>query len=223
MPKGPESLGSTDELQQGAGNLVHEEDSTEESREEDVAADDEENNSDESNDNEDLLNKDDNPVGLPNIGARIRFRDPETNIIQKATITKMHRTMQYQWPGWRNVLVDGDRKQSSINLDIVSHLCVMWEHLDDIPPVPRAPGDGYIPQIDGNYTLPSGPSYKDYGEAFTDNEIEGDIFHIHDDRTRVYFVPPSLPSQPTQASQPATSGWRSRWKLWTDRFFRSPR
>ena len=190
-----------------------------------IAADDEENSSDESDDNEDLLNKDDNPLVLPNIGARIRFRDPETNIIQKATITKMHRTKQYQWPGWRNVFIDGDRRQSSVNLDIVSHLCVMWEYLDDIPPVPRAPGDGYIPQIDGNYTLPSGPAYKDYGEAFTDNEIDGDIVHSrddHDDWTRVYFVPPSLPPQPTQASQPASSGWRSRWKRWTDRF-RSPR
>jgi hypothetical protein len=39
----------------------------------------------------------------------------KTNIIQKDTITKMHRTMQHQWPGWRNVFVDGDRKQSSVN------------------------------------------------------------------------------------------------------------
>ena len=140
---------------------------------------------------------------------------------------KMHRTMQYQWPGWRNVQVDRARKQSSVNLDIVSHLCVMWEYLDDIPPVPRAPGDGYIPQIDGNYTLPSGPSYKDYSEAFTANEIEGDTFEFRDDHVHqawVYFVAPTLTSRPTQVapSQPAPSGWRTRWKLWTD-CFRSPR
>jgi hypothetical protein len=105
---GPESLGSNVD------------DSDKESQDEDITADDEENNSDLSNDNEDLLNKDDNPVVLPNIGARIRFRDPETNIIQKATITKMHRTKQYQWPGWRNVFIDGDKRQSSVNLDIVN-------------------------------------------------------------------------------------------------------
>ena len=166
----PGSIESSDDLHQGAGRADHEEDSADDEQEGDSAPEDSGDDSDVGTDDEEVTNKDDNPKVLPNVGARIQFRYPETNIIQKATVMKMHRTMQYQWPGWRNVQVDRARKQSSVNLDIVSHLCVMWEYLDDIPPVPRAPGDGYIPQIDGNYTLPSGPSYKDYSEAFTANE-----------------------------------------------------
>ena len=124
--------------------------------------------------------------------------------------------------------MDGERKQSSVNLDIVSQLCCVWEYLADIPPVPRAPGDAYMPQIDGNYTLPAGPPHKDYGDDFTDGELDGIVLHPHadheDTRHRVFFVPPTPPAQPTQsrwpaqASQSASSGWRSRWKRWTDRF-----
>ena len=50
-----------------------------------------------------------NPESIPNVGARIVFRSPESNIIRRATVTRMHRTMQYQWPGWRNILVDGQQ------------------------------------------------------------------------------------------------------------------
>ena len=123
----------------------------------------------------------------------------------------MHRTMQYQWPGWRNIIIDTNQKQSSVNLDVASQGCVSWRYLDDgAPPVPRKPGDGYIPQIDGNYTLPAGPSYKDYEydseeidapEVLSDNShrafnlVNGlDLVMPQDnqqDHYRFFFMPPS--------------------------------
>jgi hypothetical protein len=135
------------------------------------------------------------------VSARITFRHPQSNVRMNATITKMHRTMQYQWPGWRNIKIDGEQQESSVNLDEISEGCVAWRYLGDAPRIPRAPGEGYIPQYDGNYTLPAGPLYRDYGELFTDSELAGGV---------VLFVPPSqpraqsppLPTQPRARSLP---------------------
>ena len=82
--------------------------------------------------------------------------------------------MQYQWPGWRNVHIDGEHRQSSVNMDRISQGCVAWRYPLGIPRVPRAPGDGYIPQIDGNYTLPAGQSHMSYTDFLTDSEAGGD-------------------------------------------------
>ena len=163
-----------------------------------------------------------NPVVLPNVGARIQFKDPTTNIAVKATVTRMHRTMQYQWPGWRNIQVDGDPRQSSVNLDLVSHGCVVWKYLGDTPRVPRAPGDGYVvPQIDGNYTLPSGPSVKDYDDSFSDSELgterDGFTLHVRIAQPAVYFIPPTVSYEEYQAQQ-VLSPRRSRWQRFLDHF-----
>jgi hypothetical protein len=151
---------------------------------EDAQEDDGHSDSDHSNQN------DANPVNLPNVGARITFRNPDSNLLVNATVTRMHRTMQFQWPGWRNIKIDGAQCESSVNLDEISHGCIAWRYLDDGPRVPRAPGDGYIPQIDGNYTLPTGPSYKDYAEPFTDSDL-GDF--NGQNYNQVFFVPPFQP------------------------------
>ena len=37
-----------------------------------------------------------NPENLSNVGARVVFKRPVSNIIRRATVTRMHRTMQYQ-------------------------------------------------------------------------------------------------------------------------------
>ena len=72
----------------------------------------------------DLDHKGNNPGSLPNVGARIAFKNPDSDEIIRATVVPMHRTMQYQWPGWRNIRIDGERRLSSVNMDIVSHGCV---------------------------------------------------------------------------------------------------
>ena len=155
-------------------------------------AEESDNESEEETDSDQSLVRTSNPANLPNVGARITFRNPGSNVKTNATITKMHRTMQYQWPGWRNIKIDGDQFQSSVNMDVIGNGCVAWRYLGDAPPMPRAPGDGYIPQYDGNYTLPAGPSYRDYGEAFTDSELAGGVTH-EQGFDRAIFVPPSRP------------------------------
>jgi hypothetical protein len=160
-----------DEMQ--IGNQEHDE--NEEQPISDVEEEVEENDggSEEETDSDQSLVRDSNPANLPNVGARITFRHPQSNVRMNATITKMHRTMQYQWPGWRNIKIDGEQQESSVNLDEISEGCVAWRYLGDAPRIPRTPGEGYIPQYDGNYTLPAGPSYRDYGELFTDSELAG--------------------------------------------------
>ena len=137
----------------------------------------------------------------------------------------MHRTMQYQWPGWRNIRIDGETFDSSVNLDVISEGCCSWRFLNDVPRVPRAPGEGYIPQIDGNYTLPSGPAYRDYGELFTDSELTGDASR-RQDYNRVFFVPPSRPrdrSTPSSPPPPPPPPIQGRARQFLSRIFRRRR
>ena len=134
---------------------------------------------------------------MPNVGARIIFKNPSSNEIIRATVVPMHRTMQYQWPGWRNIRVDGERRLSSVNMDVVSHGCVTWKYLHSTP-IPRHPGQGYIPQVDGNCTLPSGSShhssYQQYYsdlENITSDEISEEAVHqALFGLTRTFFQPP---------------------------------
>ena len=163
-----------------------------------------------------------NPVVLPNVGSRIKFRDPASNNIVKATVTRMHRTMQYQWPGWRNIRVDGEPRQSSVNLDHGSHGCVVWKYLHGAPRVPRVPVEAYvIPQTDGNYTLPAGPAYRDYDESFASSELgSGSDAEVLADRPRVYFVAPTAPYQDylNQQVHFRQVPRRSRWQRFLDLF-----
>ena len=135
----------------------------------------------------------------------------------------MHRTMQYQWPGWRNIRVDGETFDSSVNLDEISEGCCSWRYLDDAPRVPRAPGEGYIPQIDGNYTLPSGPAYRDYGDIFTDSELNGDASHGQVSN-RVFFVPPRPRGRsPPPSPPPPPRREQGRARQFLSRIFRRRR
>jgi hypothetical protein len=103
--------------------------------------DDDVNDDDESIDEQqDFLNKDLNPPNLPNIGDQVIFWDPDLQCSVKATITPMDRKLQLEWPGWRNIRVHGARRQTCVNMDIVSPNCVSCRFLQDVP------------QVDGNYT-----------------------------------------------------------------------
>ena len=62
--------------------------------------------SDEDDEENYLQNRDFNPQNLPNTGARIIYWDSVLGCSVKATIIPMHRTMQVQWPGWRNIRAD---------------------------------------------------------------------------------------------------------------------
>ena len=168
-------------------------------------------NSDDEAENDDLQDKNSNPANLPNVGARIAFKNPDSNEIIRATVVPMHRTMQYQWPGWRNIKIDGERQLSSVNMDVVSHGCVVWRYLQSTP-IPRHPGQGYIPQTDGNYTLPSGSSHHSSYQYYSDIEsvISDDISveAVHQalfGLTRTFFNPP-VQARP----QPQESGRLNR-------------
>lgn len=166
--------------------------------------------------NHDLDHKGNNPGSLPNVGARIAFKNPDSDEIIRATVVPMHRTMQYQWPGWRNIRIDGERRLSSVNMDIVSHGCVAWKYLHSTP-IPRNPGQGYIPQMDGNYTLPSGSShqssYQYYSDidAFTSDEISAESVHqALFGLTRTFFNPPVRQEDPQQVHTQQQQGRFSR-------------
>ena len=73
-------------------------------------------------DNEDLLDPNgDNPLLMPKPGEHIIYYD--TNVfppaIVHARVTPMYKTMQRKWPGWYNVLKEGSRKESSVNLAVI--------------------------------------------------------------------------------------------------------
>ena len=90
-----------------------------------------------------------------------------------------------------------------MNLDRVSHGCGAWRFIDDAPRAPRAPRDSYIiPQTDGNYTLPSRSSYKDYDEPFTDSEEGPDILgSVHSTGLDLIFNAPTVQQAATDPSQ----------------------
>ena len=72
--------------------------------------------------------KTDNPLILPNAHERIIFWDPTLKTAVKALVTPMTKTVQNKFPGWRNILRDGDVVQSSVNLDSISRNCVVWRY-----------------------------------------------------------------------------------------------
>ena len=90
--------------------------------------------------NNEGMDKANNPQNLPNPGDRIIFWDPKLNDRVCATIMTMTNKQQARWPGFRNILVDNKRIQTSVNLDSVSLNCVGWRFIDNVP------------QVDGNYT-----------------------------------------------------------------------
>ena len=79
---------------------------------------------------------------MPNPGDRIIYWDPNLECGIKASIIPMHRTMQVEWPGWRNVRIENTGQSYSVNMDQISFNCVSWRYLD-----------GGVPQVDGNYTV----------------------------------------------------------------------
>ena len=113
-----------------------------------------------------IPNRDQNPEQLPDTGDRIMFWNPTSAIAVKATVIPMHRSVQAQWPGWRNIKEDGSGEESSVNMDIVAHNCVSWRYLADVP------------QVDGNYTEENAttatPSTQDMSNHLRDIDTEHD-------------------------------------------------
>ena len=58
---------------------------------------------------------------MPNPGEDIIYCDTNVHppVIVSARVTPMHKTMQKKWPGWYNVLKEGSRKESSVNLHVL--------------------------------------------------------------------------------------------------------
>ena len=131
---------------------------------------DEESESEEESEAEniDWHNKHLNPVTLPDVGERIIFFDQDIQCTVEATVIPMHRTMQYQWPGWRNIKRDDTGGPASVNLDMVCHNCTVWRYLINDQDMESV----RIPQTDGNYTLPSGTNDIIDGEVFTEYDID---------------------------------------------------
>ena len=133
----------SDRDSQSADVEDNEEDSTEQEREDSSSEEDfplaAQSTEDEENN---LQNRDLNPLNLPNPGDRIIYWDPNLECGIKASIIPMHRTMQVEWPGWRNVRIENTGQSYSVNMDQISFNCVSWRYLD-----------GGVPQVDGNYTV----------------------------------------------------------------------
>ena len=72
----------------------------------------------------DLNDKSSNPIELPKPGQFILFWDPLTKSRQVAEIKHMVGTVQKRNPGWRNVLVKGELKPRSLNLDLQCDKCI---------------------------------------------------------------------------------------------------
>ena len=136
----------------------------------DADVEDEESESEEESETEniDWHNKRLNPVTLPDVGERIIFFDQDIQSTAEATVIPMHRTMQYQWPGWRNIKRDDTGGASSVNLDMVCHNCTVWRYLINNQDMQSV----RIPQTDGNYTLTSGTNDIINGDVFTGYDID---------------------------------------------------
>ena len=118
-----------------------------------------------------------NPAILPDLREQILYWDRQLNRTVQATVTRMHRTMQYRWPGWRNIKCDNTGKQSSINMDLLCEQCVVWRYLEHDHDVTQGPDR--IPQGDANLTMPS---------SYVSEHEDGDVFTRYDTD---YFGNPS--------------------------------
>ena len=145
-----------EDINTGEGNSNNEESDESEIHTENTLSTDESRDGDIEDNNEDAMDADGgdideaendliidqarNPTNLPIPGNRIIFWDPQMRCRLHATVTMMTKSQQTRWPGWRNVQVDNNQAESSVNMDRVSLNCVGWRFLDNFP------------QIDGNYT-----------------------------------------------------------------------
>ena len=75
-------------------------------------------------------NKRNNPRELPQVNDRISYWDPDMAVIISGTVTPMTRELQRRYPGWRNLVKDGENEESSVNLDMVGNNCVAWKYCD---------------------------------------------------------------------------------------------
>ena len=82
-----------------------------------------------------------NPRSLPNVGDRISYWDPNRAMIISATVTPMAGTMKRKYPGWRNIVKDGEVEERSVNLDMVGHNCVAWKHSEETVQEPDSDED----------------------------------------------------------------------------------
>ena len=170
-----------------------------------------------------------NPAILPDLGEQIVYWDRQLNRTVQATVIRMHRTMQYRWPGWRNIKCDTTGKQASINMDLVCEQCVVWryaEHDQDV-----AQGFDQIPQGDANLTIPSSyVSEHEDKDVFTRYDMdyfgnpshEWERFEITFDRddhhrqfqlTQYLDLDVTYNRQHQQSAQPQSrrSPWQRRW------------
>ena len=80
----------------------------------------------------------------------------------------MHRNIQHQWPGWRNIINEDTDHELSVNLDPISTGCVTWKYITQIP------------QVDGNYTEENLSSRNTLYEQLTvtvPNDYRGEVDH----------------------------------------------
>ena len=126
----------------------------------------------------------------------------------------MNRTMQYRWPGWRNIRQDDTGKPASVNLDMVAHNCVVWRYLVTNQNVESI----RIPQTDGNYTLPTGSNDIISGDVFTEYDIDY-LGNPADKQEEIQItlnrVQPSSSGINQDHSRPPSS-WRRSWNRLTE-------
>ena len=111
----------------------------------------------------DLLNLNLNPALPPTLGASIVYYNFKTFQTKRAVIAKTFKTVQRRHPGWYNVIEEGARKVTSVNLGLTRWKYTHHQlfHPSPPPPPPPSPPDqpppvdtpSPIPQVEGCETL----------------------------------------------------------------------
>ena len=171
----------------------------------------------------DWNNKQQNPATLPEAGQIIIYWSRKKQGIVEATVIRMHRTMRYRWPHWRNIECNNTGRQYSINLDIVCEDCIVWRYL--VEDQPWIPTENNLPQVDGNYTIVSETisenvfteydmDYLDLGNSASVRE-KFEITVNRKDNNRLFGIGHRLEQivnngEPSERISPP-SVWRRRW------------
>ena len=119
-----------------------------------------------------------NPPLPPVTGTLIIYFHPESQQTKKAKVGTTFKTLQRKYPGWFNIINEGERKPISVNLGIIP-----WRYFS--PQV--------IPQVDGNYT-----TNLDYSPEIAIQETEFNTPHDPDRALKLaqelnFFIP-TLPA-----------------------------
>ena len=119
----------------------------------DADIEDNEGSEEECDELDEFSNKRNNPRELPKVNDRISYWDPDMALIISGTVTPMTRELQRRYPGWRNLVKDGENEESSVNLDMVGNNCVAWKYCDEAA-VNDEQHAALVQQIDGGIITP---------------------------------------------------------------------